>query len=214
MPFDRLERIQSSVLLRAAAIGSIALIGAAVLPTARTCRAQVGRDASARHGAGAKKLLIKQTLLDAKRLDAPARERLAGALLEAEETQGVDALLILAVIEHESGYDPTARGRSGSVGLMQIRPPTARAMAKQMGIEWRGAEQLKDPVANIRFGAAYLAEMKDKFGKWRLALAAYNVGTEHLNRMLQNGKRAPVAYAARILDTYADLVDQYERLGG
>jgi soluble lytic murein transglycosylase-like protein len=213
MPFNRADRLQSFALLRATAIGSAAVIGAAVLLTARTCRtAVVRRDASPSHKAEVKKVLIEQTLLDAKRLDASARERLAKALLEAEKAHGIDALLILAVIKRESGYDPKARGRRGSVGLMQIRPPTGRAVAEEMGIEWRGADQLKDPIANIRLGATYLAEMKDKFGKWRLALAAYNVGIERLNRMLKSGKRAPLAYAARVLDTYEDLVAQYEDL--
>jgi soluble lytic murein transglycosylase-like protein len=33
-----------------------------------------------------------------------------------------------------------------------------------------------DPAQNLEGGARYLRQMYDKFGSWRLALAAYNAG--------------------------------------
>ena len=49
---------------------------------------------------------------------------------------------------------------------MQLMPATARAL----GVDPR------DPEANIAGGAHYLRQMADRFGDWRLALAAYNAG--------------------------------------
>lgn len=74
------------------------------------------------------------------------------------ERQGLPASLADAVVHVESGYDPSAVGTVGEVGLMQIRPPTAA----MLGFSGSAAE-LFVPETNIRFGVAYLA------GAWRLA---------------------------------------------
>jgi soluble lytic murein transglycosylase-like protein len=63
---------------------------------------------------------------------------------------GVPLPLAYAVVEHESGFNPNARGR-GTVGLMQIKPATAR------GIGYRGSTAgLYDPATNLKWGMRYL----------------------------------------------------------
>ncbi len=63
---------------------------------------------------------------------------------------GVPLPLAHAVVEKESGYNPRATGR-GTVGLMQIKPATAR------GIGYRGStEALYDPATNLQWGMKYL----------------------------------------------------------
>lgn len=65
---------------------------------------------------------------------------------------GVDEDLAHAVIRIESNYNPRTRGSAGEVGLMQIKPATARMMG------YRGSVKgLYDPETNIRFGMKYLA---------------------------------------------------------
>jgi soluble lytic murein transglycosylase-like protein len=55
-----------------------------------------------------------------------------------------------AVIEKESGYNAKATGR-GTVGLMQIKPATAR------GIGYKGSTSgLYDPATNLEWGMKYL----------------------------------------------------------
>jgi soluble lytic murein transglycosylase-like protein len=65
---------------------------------------------------------------------------------------GISEQLVHAVIRVESNYRPNARGRAGEIGLMQIKPSTAR------GIGFSGNTQaLYDPEINIRYGMKYLA---------------------------------------------------------
>ncbi|MFB9951777.1 lytic transglycosylase domain-containing protein [Rhizobium puerariae] len=57
-----------------------------------------------------------------------------------------------AVIQVESNFRPTVRGKAGEIGLMQIKPSTARMMG------YDGPDYgLYDPETNIRFGMKYLA---------------------------------------------------------
>ena len=41
---------------------------------------------------------------------------------------GVSPALVHAVIQVESNYKPNSKGRAGEIGLMQIKPATARMM--------------------------------------------------------------------------------------
>ena len=63
---------------------------------------------------------------------------------------------------------------SGAVGLMQIKPSTAENPGYE--VSPMDSSLLKDPEANVDFGMRYLTAMKDKFGTWPLAFAAYNAG--------------------------------------
>ena len=66
---------------------------------------------------------------------------------------GVPVALAHAVVRVESNYRPNARGRAGEIGLMQIKPATARMMGYS-----GSAKGLYDPETNIRWGMKYLAE--------------------------------------------------------
>jgi soluble lytic murein transglycosylase-like protein len=68
-------------------------------------------------------------------------------------TYGVPVSLAKAVIQVESSYRPDARGRAGEIGLMQIKPATARLM----GYSGSNAD-LFHPETNIKFGMLYLAK--------------------------------------------------------
>jgi soluble lytic murein transglycosylase-like protein len=88
--------------------------------------------------------------------------------------QGVDATLVRAVIQVESGYEPRAHSRSGAMGLMQLMPQTAR----QYGVT---ARRLYDPRANIEAGIKHLKSLLDHL-PLHLALAAYNAGEGAVQR--------------------------------
>ena len=72
---------------------------------------------------------------------------------------GVPVALALAVVQVESNFNPRARGRAGEVGLMQIKPATAR------GIGYKGSvKALYNPSTNLAWGMKYLAEAHRRGG--------------------------------------------------
>lgn len=101
-----------------------------------------------------------------------------GEIRKAADRYGFDWRLIAAQMQQESRFDPSAVSFAGARGLLQILPRTAH----QMGID-----DLSDPEAGIRAGVSYLAWTRSQFPEslaaderiW-FALAAYNVGTGHV----------------------------------
>jgi len=86
----------------------------------------------------------------------------------ASEAQGVNPMLVRALIEVESRFRPTARSRKGAMGLMQLMPSTAREYNVRNPFE---------PKANIEAGIKHLKTLIDRFGSSiELGLAAYNAG--------------------------------------
>ncbi len=84
----------------------------------------------------------------------------------------VDVDLVRAVVETESGYDPTARSRAGAIGLMQLMPATAA----DLGVDPLVPEQ------NIEGGVRYFSQLLDRCGGVELALVAYNAGPTFAER--------------------------------
>jgi soluble lytic murein transglycosylase-like protein len=90
----------------------------------------------------------------------------------ASAEHGVDARLVRAVIQVESGYRPRARSRKGAMGLMQLMPETARLYS---------VADPNDPATNIDAGTRHLRTLLDRFDLAH-ALAAYNAGAGAVER--------------------------------
>jgi soluble lytic murein transglycosylase-like protein len=84
----------------------------------------------------------------------------------AARKHGVPEDLFLRLVQQESGWNAVAVSHKGAKGLAQLMPDTAEIL----GVD------INDPKANLDGGARYLRMMYDKFGSWKLALAAYNAG--------------------------------------
>ena len=89
---------------------------------------------------------------------------------------GIDPDMVLAVIAVESGYSPLKLSDRGSIGPMQITPVAAR----ELGID--DLTYLLSDSVNVQAGTQYLQKMMQRFGDWRLALAAYNAGPGAVNK--------------------------------
>ncbi|MGZ3698602.1 MAG: lytic transglycosylase domain-containing protein [Bdellovibrionota bacterium] len=128
--------------------------------------------------------------------------KVARTILKESHRYNFDPIFLMAVIENESSFVPTARGEDGEIGLMQLRPTTARWIAHKYKLKWRGKSTLSDPVTNIRIGAAYLAFLRDKFDSHgRLYLAAYNMGAKNVARALERSIW-PKDYPNRVMQRY------------
>jgi hypothetical protein len=132
-------------------------------------------------------------------LDPALHEDLARAILGEAEAAGIDPLLVLAVIEVESGYDPAAVSTAGALGLMQLLPGTLQREAEALGT---AASDPRDPVANVRAGVRYLRRCVDSYPDPEVALMAYNAGPNRLYGWIQAGGPVPTEvarYARRVL---------------
>jgi len=92
---------------------------------------------------------------------------------QTSKKYGLDKALVRAVMEVESGTDPSAVSPKGAQGLMQIMPGTAK--------ELNLADPL-NPESNIDAGSRYLKAQLAAFGDVRLALAAYNAGPDAVRK--------------------------------
>lgn len=127
---------------------------------------------------------------------------IAVAVLRESARFGFDPVLLLAVIEHESGFSKRVRGRHGEIGLMQIKPSTAKWMASRSGVSYDGEQTLEDPGKNIRVGAAYLAFLRDRFARHgHHYLAAYNMGQGNALRALRQ-RLGHGPYARHVIRRY------------
>jgi soluble lytic murein transglycosylase-like protein len=145
-----------------------------------------------------------------KKLDADQREAVARAITAAESQFGLSVIFSLAIMELESRFDPNAKGPAGSIGLMQLQPATARALAQRYGFEWRGERTLRDPETNARLGLAYLGELHVRFGRTDHAIAAYNIGPGNLRRLLA---RRPLGRGPYLTKVYANVDALREQYG-
>jgi soluble lytic murein transglycosylase len=113
-------------------------------------------------------------------------EAFRGDVLRYSKPAGVPPDLLQALMREESALDPAVISPAGAIGLTQLMPSTAAAMARRLGIGAISATSLMDPVVNIRIGAAYLGELLTRYGgQPALALAAYNAGSGAVGRWLE-----------------------------
>ena len=112
----------------------------------------------------------------------------------AASAEGIDVHLLRAVAWTESRGRTDAVSPKGALGEMQLMPATAA----ELGVDPR------DPDANIRGGARYLAHQLLRFQSVPLALAAYNAGP---GAVLRWGGIPPFAetraYVASILSRWS-----------
>lgn len=107
----------------------------------------------------------------------------------------VDPVLVRAVIQVESDFDPRCVSKKGARGLMQLIPETAKRY---------GVRNMLDPDQNIRGGVHYLADLLGMFhNDLSHTLAAYNAGE---NAVLKYAGIPPytetTTYVTRALTVY------------
>jgi soluble lytic murein transglycosylase len=97
----------------------------------------------------------------------------------------VDRALLFAVMRQESQFLPHVESPAGAVGVMQLMPATAHAMARRAGVLLDASnrrqlrEALADPEINMALAQEYIGELRESAGigdNLLLLAAAYNCG--------------------------------------
>ena len=144
--------------------------------------------------------------------------------IKMQGADGVDPLFVAAIIREESQYDRRAVSRVGAIGLMQVMPTTANAVAQRHRLPSVEREDLFDQETNIRIGARYVEQLLQAFsGNLVQTIAAYNAGpTAVENWVAANRGRSEEEfveliqyqetrqYVKRVLRSYKE----YRRLAG
>jgi soluble lytic murein transglycosylase-like protein len=124
---------------------------------------------------------------------------------------GYDPLLLLAVIQVESVFDPNALGRyrsgnlSGAYGLMQLKFATAQETAQMLNMGTLSNDDLLKPDINLILGTAYLTKLISRFHSFKLGLIAYNIGPEKVKTTMRNNDTLPMNYYSKVISAYFNL---------
>lgn len=133
------------------------------------------------------------------------------------QQNSISPATIFAIIRKESIFQPQIKSSAGAIGLMQVMPATARHVANQSGIAYRGSQQLTDIDTNLQLGSRYLADRLREFGHLAYAAAAYNAGPSRVNTWRARHPNLPLdEWIAQIpfyeTRDYVKRVLEYERI--
>jgi soluble lytic murein transglycosylase len=134
--------------------------------------------------------------------------KLSAVIHEESSKRHLDPLLVLALIQVESGFQPAVVSPMGARGMMQIMPDTGKFLAETLAGEYGfhpvafKPESLDDPVVNLRLGIYYLHGLKKQFQHLHHALTAYNFGPSHTQSLLESNLEISDEFATQVLDTY------------
>jgi soluble lytic murein transglycosylase-like protein len=142
------------------------------------------------------------------------QRRLLAALMRGARKNGLDPLLLAAVIHVESRFDPYAVSSVGARGLMQLMPATANWLLSSR-VPMKPNSLFNAPM-NVELGSRYLRQLMDRFdGDLSLALVAYNAGpgvARSLKPHSKAWKRLQV-YPKAVLAQYRHLSELREDAG-
>ena len=118
---------------------------------------------------------------------SPQRFQQHDALIrEVAAQNGIDPMLVKAVVWRESRFDAHKFGTAGERGLMQVSERAAQEWARENQIRNFQVEELFDPKVNVQAGTWYLSRA---LAHWRqqtdpvpFALAEYNAGASRAQR--------------------------------
>lgn len=131
-------------------------------------------------------------------------QKIAQAIIDESLKHQFDPVFLLSIIQTESRFNPKALGAAGEIGLMQIMPGTGEWIAAKAKLPYKNKNTLRDPIANIRLGAAYLAFLRDRFDMHaRLYIAAYNMGQRNVDHA-QSRNVWPKDYPGAVMRNYVE----------
>jgi len=134
----------------------------------------------------------------------------------------VSPMVVAAVIQAESSFQPRALSPAGAYGLMQVIPGTWRYVNNKIRACTNcypgdcTPECFFKPELNIQIGTAYLSELWQRYsGNLVLAIAAYNAGPHAVDKY---GTIPPFAetmeYVERVINNWYELQQRHLPMPG
>jgi Transglycosylase SLT domain len=103
-------------------------------------------------------------------VEVPEIVEIEAHIREVAVRYDIPPILVAAIVEAESEFNPRAVSRRGARGLMQLMPGTASSLK---------VSDTFDPYENIEGGVRHLRGLMDRYhGNLPLVLAAYNAGEQ------------------------------------
>lgn len=127
---------------------------------------------------------------------------ICASIATAADDYGLPAPFLARLIWKESRFDPAFVARTGERGIAQFQPGLAFN---------RGLRDSFDAEQAIPALAAYLAELRDRFGNIGLAAAAWDAGEEKVARWLEKGGFLPIRTEDYLLAILGELPIVYRR---
>lgn len=134
--------------------------------------------------------------------EIPLSEELQAYTYQQCQEKQVSYELVLAMMYHESNYDPAAvryyQDGSSDSGLMQINSINSKSLNELYGIT-----DLQDPYENIEAGVSIISGFVHQYGEHD-GLMAYNMGVGGYQSAIANGTYT-TAYAQNIMETKGEI---------
>lgn len=116
----------------------------------------------------------------------------------------LDFTLVMALIQHESSFDPNVISSTNDYGYMQIN-----AINHDWLTETIGVTDYTDPYQNIRAGVFVLRKLFERYQDTNMVLMAYNMGENGASRLWEKGI-FETDYTQSILTIQEQFNDQLE----
>ena len=136
--------------------------------------------------------------------DVPLSHNLQKYIYEICADENVPVAMIMAIIDHESNFDPETVSDTNDYGLMQINECNHSLLAES----YRTADML-NPYQNVFCGVKIIASYYEQYGDWSKALMAYNMGDYGANKAWANGIDSS-SYSKAIMNLYEEYEEELE----
>ncbi|MGQ0508458.1 MAG: transglycosylase SLT domain-containing protein, partial [Myxococcaceae bacterium] len=122
------------------------------------------------------------------------------------KTHSLDPFIVWAIMRRESAFRAEVMSGANARGLMQLIPPTATAIAKELQLPAPDPDELFSPELNIKMGAWYLSKLLERFQLPALVAAASNAGPNAAGRWMKEKGDLP-------LDLFVEVIPFKETRG-
>lgn len=138
-------------------------------------------------------------------LDVPMNEDLQEFIFYLSEAYNMDFTFVMALIQHESGFQPDAVSATNDYGLMQINECNHAYITEALGVT-----DFLDPYENVRSGMFILRKLFEKYETPEKVLMAYNMGETGASRLWEQSI-FETNYSKSVLEIQQEMNAELER---